>query len=311
MRRSYLRPRKRLVATHLFSTLIAAFALATGACGEDPPRGDAAGNQGDGGPGPSTDDSGSGARPNYDIEGCVVSVLGTDCTSSLPTPHVIELLNAKTGEPVTGFRTTSGAGGKYTFKNVPGEIDVAVHAIGVGPVTESASTYDSIAFHDLDSGENLMRMSTVGTAGLAGMAASFTAKDDKVALTGAVYQVNESGKRVGTIGCAQVYIDDAPHPAVGVDQRYNGVSGIPVTLSKLDHTLAGSGRFYFGNLDKGAHKLKVSMDGGKSFIIERSVFIGKARSEAQSPYKSLLYLVGLDFKGANPMPAGCPREEKP
>jgi len=76
----------------------------------------------------------------------------------------------------------------------------------------------------------------------------------------------------------------------------------------LEQTLAGSGRFYFGNLAKGEHTLKVSMDGGSTFIAQRSIFVGKARQDASSPFKALLYLVGLDVKGPNPTPASCPSE---
>ncbi|HEX6243221.1 MAG TPA: hypothetical protein VFZ61_20045, partial [Polyangiales bacterium] len=131
----------------------------------------------------------------------------------------------------------------------------------------------------------------------------------KVALSGAVYAVNDAGRRVGIVGCAQVFIDDQPHPAVSFDQRYNASNGLPTRPERLDRTLAGSGRFYFANLTKGEHTLKVSMDGGKSFILERKILVSKVRGEASSPFKSLLYLVGLDVKGTNPTPAGCPSEE--
>ena len=106
----------------------------------------------------------------------------------------------------------------------------------------------------------------------------------------------------------------AEHEKMGreaVAQRYNAANGIPTTLRRLDQTLANSGRFYFGNLAKGQHTLKVTLDGGKSFIAERSLFIGRTREEAESPFKSLLYLVGIDVKGPNPTPASCPSEEAP
>jgi hypothetical protein len=108
-----------------------------------------------------------------------------------------------------------------------------------------------------------------------------------------------------------VFLDDQPHPATSVAQRYNAANGIPTTLRRLDKTLANSGRFYFGNLPKGQHTLKVSLDDGDTFIAERSVFVGKTRAEAESPFKSLLYLVGIDVKGPNPTPANCPSEEAP
>lgn len=289
----------------LSSTFAAALALSAFGCEDSSPSGDGATNGG----GPGTSGQGSPqTRAPYDIEGCVVSVLANDCSGALPAPHEIELLNARTGEPLPGFKTTSGSGGKYAFKNVPGDIEVAVHAKGVGPADVAGSTYDSIAVHVPESGDNLMRVSSVGTAGLAGAAAGFTPADDKAALSGAVYQVNDQGRRVGAIGCAKVYLDDEPHPALSADQRYNASSGIPTTLTELQQTLANSGRFYFGNLSKGEHKLRVSLDEGRTFIAEKTVFVGKSRQEAASPFKAILYLVGIDVKGPNPTTATCPSE---
>jgi hypothetical protein len=291
-----------ITSTSFLAAFLMAGALALAGCDGDPEESE----KGDSGP---SDPDGGPSRPNYDIEGCVVSVLATDCSSGLQTPHVVELLNAANGESLPGFRTTSAVGGKYAFKNVPGDIDVAVHAIGVGAASESGSTYDTIAFHVREAGDPLLRVSNVGTAGIAGMAAGFTPADDKVALSGAVYMVNGSGRRVGTVGCAQIFVDGASHPAPDVDQRYNASNGIPTTLARLDKTLAGSGRFYIGNLEKGEHTLKVSLDQGMTFIAERKVLLSRVREEAESPFKSLLYLVAIDLKGENPTPSGCPTEE--
>lgn len=255
-------------------------------------------------------DAGSAPSPaTLDIEGCVVPVLANSCSEGLSVPHQVELLDAKTGEPLPGFKTTSASGGKYAFRDVPGDVEVAVHAIGVGPISEGASTYDSISLYVPNTGDNLLRVSTVGTAGLAAASAGFTPADDRTPLSGTVYQVDASGKRIGQIGCAKIFLDGEPHPATSADQRYNASNGIPTTLRRLDKTLANSGRFYFGNVSKGPHTLKVSLDDGKSFIAERSVFVGKSRAEADSPFKAVLYLVGIDVKGANPTPANCPSEE--
>ena len=294
-------------ATTTFLTVLMA-GLLMGACGgtddPSPPPGGAPTNPGGGG----AMNPGAPAA-TFDLQGCVVSVLATDCGSGLPAPHEVELLNAATGEPLPGFTTRSASGGKYSFKDVPSDVELAIHAIGVGAAEEGGSTYDSIAFYNPAAGDELLRVSSVGTAGLAGMTAAFTPSQDRVALSGTVYQVNEQGRRIGTVGCAQVFVDSEPHPAARFDQRYNASSGIPTTLAKLQQTLASSGRFYFGNVEPGMHTLKVSMDGGKSFILERKLFLGKVRREASSPFKALLYLVGLDIKGANPTPAACPTEE--
>lgn len=293
----------------LSTSLFTALALSSGSCGGD---GGTATDQADASTDPGEPgDSSSPPPTTIDIDGCIVSVLATDCGGGLPVPHEVELVNAKTGQPLPGFKTTSAPGGKYAFKNVPGDIEIAVHAIGVGPVGDSSSTYDSIALYVREAGDNLLRVSSVGTAGIAGTAADFTPNDDKAALSGAVYQVDAKGKRIGQIGCAQIYLDDLPHPATSVAQRYNAANGIPTTLRRLDKTLTNSGRFYFGNLPKGQHTLRVTLDDGKTFIAERSVFVGKTRAEAGSPYKSVLYLVGIDVEGPNPTPTGCPSEEAP
>lgn len=294
----------------LLSSLVLTSAIWGSACDEE---GDEQGSEGqpDAGAGDVSDGAvGSGSRPSFTLDGCVVSVLATDCGGGLPMPHEVELLDAKTGVALPGFKTTSAPGGKYSFKNVPGDVELAVHAIGVGPATDSGSTYDTISFYVPNTGDNLLRVSSVGTASLTGRAAVFTPADDTAALSGAVYQVSDSGQRIGAVGCAKIYLDDQPHPASALDQRYNASNGIPTELAKLDQTLKGSGRFYIGNLTKGEHRLRVSLDDGNTFIAERTVFIAQSRQEASSPFKSILYLVGIDVKGPNPTRADCPTEEK-
>jgi hypothetical protein len=258
---------------------------------------------------PPAGDAGGSATATYDLEGCVVSVLGTDCSSGLPVPHQIDLLNAKTGELLPGFSTMSASGGRYSFKGVPRDVELAIHAHGTGAAETPASTYDSMVIYAPNAGDNLLRVSSVGTANTVADIGGFMPAQDRVPLSGAVYAVNESGRRVGIVGCAQVFVDDQPHPAATYDQRYNASNGLPTRPERLDRTLAGSGRFYFANLSKGEHTLKVSMDGGKSFILERKVLISKVRADASSPFKSLLYLIGLDIPGPNPTPANCPSEE--
>jgi hypothetical protein len=56
---------------------------------------------------------------------------------------------------------------------------------------------------------------------------------------------------------------------------------------------------------KGKHTLKVSLDGGKSFIAEKSIYVPIARAEASSEFKAIQYFVGIDIKGLNPTPASC------
>src|SRR5262245_16249259 len=81
--------RRHDVATTTFFTVLMA-GLLLGACdgSEDPVRtgGGAPANPGGGGMNPGT------PAATFDLQGCVVSVLATDCGSGLPVPHEIELL---------------------------------------------------------------------------------------------------------------------------------------------------------------------------------------------------------------------------
>jgi hypothetical protein len=117
--------------------------------------------------------------------------------------------------------------------------------------------------------------------------------------------VDDSGRRVGGVGCVQVFLDNEPHPARGADQRY--VAGVlPTTVDKLDHTQL-SGKFYFGNLSIGHHVLKVSADGGRTILAKKRFFIPRARQDATSAYKDVFTTIGIDVPAADPTP-GCAEE---
>jgi hypothetical protein len=165
---------------------------------------------------------------------------------------------------------------------------------------------ESIHMTPPDSGENVIRISQVGTASTAEMTGNFVGKQDQVAIGGAVYRVDAKGKRIGSIGCARVYVDDEQHPSTTTDQRYIAANGLPTTIDKLDKTLS-SGKFYFGNITKGKHTFKVSVDEGKNFIATLEVFVPLTRDDATGDFKNVLVLMGIDVPGADPTPAGCPK----
>jgi hypothetical protein len=243
----------------------------------------------------------------------LVNVLAQDPSGFIAASHEVQLLDLETGMPLNPpvTTTTKTGTGQFTFKKVPCDAKTWIHVKGVGPKTDSMSTYDSLSLNAPDSGEVIIRISSAGTSTSAEATGGFTGKDDQVAIGGAVYTVDDSGKRTGSIGCATVYIDDQPHPALTNDQRYIAVTGLPTPLDKQSKTLR-SGKFYFGNVTTGPHKLKVSIDGGATFLTllggskELSFSMPFARKDASSDLKSVLVLLGMDVPGANPTPASCP-----
>jgi hypothetical protein len=214
--------------------------------------------------------------------------------------------------------TAEGAG-TFSFKKVSRKPGVWIHVIGAGPASVKESTYDSLSLSAPDSGDTLIRISTVGTASIAETTGKFTADKEKIAIGGAVYQIDNTGKRIGSVGCAQIFLDDnTTPPAEGADPlatRYVASSGLPAPLGTtspaINKTLAGAagGKFFIGNVSKGKHTFKASLDGGKTFIAEAEIFIPFTRNEATGEFKNFLTLIALDVPGKDPTPAGCPTKE--
>jgi hypothetical protein len=237
----------------------------------------------------------------------LVNVLAQDPAGYIAPSHEVEVLDAVTGkafDPPIRATTTRG-NGQFILKGLPCKTKAWIHVTGAGPVNEGGSTYDSLGLHVPESGEGLVRISTVGTASSAEATGGFTGKPELVSLGGAVYSVDASGKRVGSVGCATVHVDDEPQPARSVDQRYVASTGLPTTLEKLTQTRR-SGQFYFGNLKPGLHKFRVSLDGGATFIgTPLELTLPFARQDAKGEFKSMLVLAGIDIGGPNPTPASC------
>lgn len=249
------------------------------------------------------------------IRGTLVTLLAQDANGFIPHSHKMELFNADTGR-VLGITTSSQPGtGQFQFDGVPAGVPIGVHVVGNGPADKATSTYDAIQYYAPNAGEMLLRINNVGTASVWGTAGAFTPRQDRAQLAGVVYRVDAAGKRVAPIDCAQVFLDDQPHPAEAVDQRYVASSGLPTTLDKQSRTLPhGSGKFYFGNLAPGLHSLRVSVDGGQTFLVlvdgdtKRSFFVPWTRAEASGNYKEIDTFLGIDVPGNDPTPANCPAD---
>lgn len=269
-----------------------------------------ASTQDDAGPLNAGSQTDAGVSAVSSISGTLISQLGTSEADAIVIPHEIELLNADTGEPFSPpIVTLSATGtGKYAFAGVPQGVNLALHVKGVGPLERAGSTYDAFSYYAPKAGDNFLRVGTASTADVASGTGAFQRMPDRAPVSGAVYLVDASDKRIGAVGCAQLFLDDQPHPALDAAQRYELATRFPTTLDKQVMTLAGLGRFYFGNVAPGAHVLKVSMDGGRTFLAEKSFFVPFARKDASAAYKEILYFVGIDISGPDPTPAGCPAD---
>jgi hypothetical protein len=236
--------------------------------------------------------------------GTLVSLLAVDESSFITQPHQVELMSAETGlrlEPAV--ITSTGPDGKFRLQ-VPDSRPYWVHVLGQGSVTDSDATYDSLTLWVPESGDKLVRIGTIGTVATSETTANFVSKDDHVPVQGTVYRVDTTGRRIGMVGCAKIFLDDLPSPALVADQRY--VDGVlPTTLAKQART-ERSGRWYFGNIAPGLHTFKVSLDEGQTFLAQTTVYVPLARQDASSPFKATLVHLGIDVPGPDPTPANCP-----
>jgi hypothetical protein len=250
---------------------------------------------------------GGAANPST-FTGTLVIPLGPDASVVVEDPHHVQLLAAETGKPLSPPLTTVSTAwtGLFTFTSVPFSPFLILHVSGKGAGDAATSTYDSLTFFAPHSGDRLVRVATVGTGAVYPAAGGVEQLPDRAPLEGVVYRVSAGGKRIGVVGCAQVFLDQERHPALQADQRYVAADGLPTTLEKLSRTLSSNGKFYFGNLTKGRHTLRVSLDGGKTILPERTFYLPLTRAEATSEHKDLLIDIGLDIPDSAPAPADCP-----
>ena len=228
-------------------------------------------------------------------------------------PHLIELRNNDTGAPFNPPITTMSAPGTgaISYRSPKGVVkQLWVHGTGTG----AEATYDTVLVNATgETTDKLIRIASAGLVSIAEGSAGFKGRQDRAALAGGIYWTPNK-TRMGTVGCAKVYLDGAPGPDVEQDQFYTGPSGLPVPRTcpepaggcvSAAQTLTG-GRFYFGNIKTGTHTFKVSLDDGKTFVGETKVFVPYTRAEASGESKNVLVQMAVDLDTpANPTPAGC------
>jgi hypothetical protein len=262
---------------------------------------------------PVGDGGGGAATTSY--TGTLVSILAVDTSMKITIPHTVEVLNNDTGAPLSPpvTATTSASSGEVTFP-IPAEGRYALWVKGVGE--GATSTYDTVIIN-LNSKykDPLVRISNSGTLTLAEMRGAYTGKTDRTAVTGAVYWT-KGGIRMGTIGCAKIYVDGNTGPDLTQDQRYNSSNGLPAPLdcaTAADPTMCvaqtetlAAGRFYIANMTKGNHTIKVSLNNGQTFVVDEKFYVPFTRAEASSPTKAVLVQLGLEVEAdTKPVVPGC------
>lgn len=303
---------KTMRETFIVSAFAALTALATTGCGDDKekPADDA---PDDGGSSAPENEGGTASPSKRTWSGTLVQILAQDTNAPITIRHKIIVLDNKTGEPLEGGKytaMTSATDGTWEIKDVPMDKPIAFQSEGQGAATDMNATYDSIVINvTADTAPDpLSRISSASTASVANTSAGFTTMEDMSSLTGAVYYV-KNGMRVSVVGCTQVWLDDDPaQPPTKGDLRYVGSNGLPVPIATQGKTEGTRGAFLFANLAVGTHKLKFSVDGGKTFFGETEIYITKARKDSASAlkggYKGILYQIGIDI-GEDKTPADC------
>lgn len=298
---------KMMKKTLLVSAIVAVGSLSVIACGDskDDPE-----DEKDSGPvdtdGGTEEDAGPPVAAKRTRSGFLVAITAQDTAAPIKVPHKIVVLDSLTGKPLDPplSAMTSSTDGSWMIKDIPTATPIALHIQGQGDAT--TGYYDSVITNITakTSDDPLTRISSASTASIAGQVAGFTPDATKGAISGGVYLVKD-GKRTGVIGCTQVWLDDdtAQPPSKG-DLRYVGSNGLPAPIATADRTEATRGAFLFANIEKGKHKVKFSVDGGKNFFGETEFYIGMAREDATSAYKGILYQIGIEVD-EDKTPAGC------
>ncbi|MET0285874.1 MAG: hypothetical protein ABW352_15440 [Polyangiales bacterium] len=242
------------------------------------------------------------ARPTR-YETTLVPASSRDASVFIAIPHEVSLLDVD-GNPVQPpVEILSGEDGKIRF-DLPRSA-VSIYVVGVGPAEDASSTSDTVLLNvDWTVEDSLLRITTrAGLEFFAGMA-GVEARADRAALTGQVYWTR-NGVRQGTVGCAQLFIDGLRVPDESQAQRY--ASNGSLVLPEVRSATTRDGFFYFGNIRIGLHMLRVSFDGGQSYVAMAAFTVARPRSGARSPSKSILYQIGVEVEAnVDPTPATCP-----
>jgi hypothetical protein len=277
---------------------------------DDDPRqaaGDAPVRREGGAPPPSPAQAPTPANPpasESTRSGTLVPATAVDATVPIRIPHDIVVLNAATGEALDPpVRATSDSQGQFLLPIHPTDVDLALHVEGQGDASAGNATFDTVVL-GFGAHDPLVRVWAAGTASIPQQVAGFSARQDRAQLRGTVY-VTRAGRRVGVVGCAKLLLDGATGLAIDSDQRYVSANGLPTTPGTLAATEPARGSFYFGNIAKGMHTLRVSVDDGKTFIATRRFVVPFSRAEATSAYKDMIVQLAIDIEGSNPTPANC------
>jgi hypothetical protein len=280
--------------------------LAAIGCGDSKDEGNGGGNEDAGTPGGGgTDDAGGtpmGTTRTW--SGTLVQVLAQDTSAPIKTPHKITAVDNETGVPLEGGKystMTSSTDGTWALKDVPMDKPIAIHLEGTGSATEG--TYDAITINVTNNSvdEPLTRVSAAGTATTAEMVAGYKANQAAAGLSIGVYHVVNK-QRKAIIGCVKAVLDDSEDLTKAADLRYVTAGGLPSAMQPM--TESNRGAMLFGNIPKGKHKIKLTVDDGKTYFGETEFTIFKSRDEASSAFKSILFFMAIDVP-ENKTPAGC------
>ena len=267
--------RKKFVAP---AALLAVVALG-GGCGDEE-KSDGGSPMGDGGGGGTLDRS-------YTI----IPITDTDATNKYTQPHTVFFLNADNHMPVMGQpESVVSVDGVVEIMGWPADTQIMLWTVG----NKDAGTYDSIGTGPTGSGEEFIYMSSTGSADLVAGAAQFELKPDRAAVTIGIYYTpgGPGTPRMGNVACARVYLDGNPSELdEDSDQRY--VEDVLPALGPNETYQRGA--VYFGNMPKGAHSVKISVDEGKTMVDGELTFeVFAAREDAKGEDKNVIYTLGFD-----------------
>jgi hypothetical protein len=251
---------------------------------------------------------GAGAGPGERLDLTLISFFGWSNDYFVGEPHEVIALDAS-GAPLSpALRARSHpSNGALVLAGIPSGLRPMLHVIGRG--LGDSDSHDTISLsYDSDAAANLLPVQVNGSSRVAATTGAYTPRADRAALWGSVYWRRPGGERAGSVGCAMVALD-------GDDSDLRYVRELlPVRPAEQPATMQGARySFVFGNIAPGAHTLRVSLDGGESFVASASFHIPRARQDALGPAQDVAYALAVDVEAAfDPTPAECElRSETP
>lgn len=241
------------------------------------------------------------------LEVTLLSLLSQGASDPFTTPLEVLALDSTTGQPLEPpVRATSEAGTGRVVLDIDPESNVpSLQVVGAGSGEEDA--HDSVHLNFVAEYEpGLLWVGQNGLADLPATTGEYQDRADRAPLMGAIYWHRKDGPREGTVGCAKVFLDGSSSEMDDdSDQRYVAENGLPTSPSRLTQTLP-TGGFHFGNLTTGRHTLRVSVDGGQSFLGAEEFVVSRARQDALGPSPNILYVLSIDLEAeSDPTPEDC------